>query len=287
MKIIGSIKKAFTGGYWFVMYRPVGSKEWKAAKAPDMQWCADPFTFEDHGDHYIFVEQYLTKKLKGCIGYFKFDDGKPVNKGILIENKYHMSYPDVFKYNDIIYMIPESSANNSVDLYVADHFPDQWRKEKTLICNTKYVDSTVYQSQNEIYLISYTMTDSFEIHVFLLDMEKKELKLVSKRKYDENTGRPAGRIFIENGQMIRPAQDCSKKYGEAIILYQIDEINRDGEFVEHEIRRLEANSIMNEIKPDRIHQYTSDGTFECIDCYKEKLDLLHTFKILIRSRKRT
>ena len=43
MKIIGSIKKAFTGGYWFVMYRPVGSKKWKTAKAPDMLFWASVY----------------------------------------------------------------------------------------------------------------------------------------------------------------------------------------------------------------------------------------------------
>lgn len=287
MKIINNVKKAVIGGSWSVMYRPINCKQWETAKAPDLQWCADPFVYEEHGEHYIFVEQYQTSKRKGCIGYFRFDDGIPVNKGIVIENKYHMSYPDVFKYKEKTFMIPESSANNTVDLYVADQFPNRWRKEKTLIGDKKYVDSTVLEYDNKVYLISYTMAGKCEIHVFLLDMEREELKFVSKREYENNVGRPAGRIFVENGSLIRPAQDCSRKYGEAIIFYQIDELNRNGEFVEHEIRRLEAKDIVCGNKPDRIHQYTNDGSFECIDCYKEKIDIFHGIKILIRSRKRT
>ncbi len=286
MSIVNKLKNAVTGGDWFVAYRAKDQAEWKLAEAPDNQWCADPFVLQDGDDHYIFVEQYHKDQDKGCIGYFRFENGVPVNQGIIIENTYHMSYPDVFKYKDQYYMIPESSANSTVDLYMAEHFPDKWRKEKTLISGQKYVDSTVWQDGDKNYLISYSMVDGYEIHVFMLDMEKQEVKLLSKKRYEKNVGRPGGRLFIEDGKLMRPAQDCSRKYGEALTIYQVDDLNQNGKFVEHEVKRIEAAIIHAENNPERVHQLTSNNQYEVVDIYKEKLDLLHAPRIMLRSRRK-
>lgn len=284
MSLRDLLKKTVTGGEWFVAYRSVDDKSYKLVKAPENQWCADPFVFEADGEHYIFVEQYI--KEKGCIGYFQFKDGEPHYKGKLIENSYHMSYPDVFSYDDRIYMIPESSANNTVDLYVADAFPQKWRKVKTLISEQKYVDSTVYQDEKDLYLISYSMIGGYEIHVFLLDMKNLNVKLISKKRYKRNVARPGGRLFFEDGKLMRPAQDCSRKYGEALIVYQVDDLNRNGEFVEHEVRQIKTDGLHIKKKPERIHHMTNDGTYEVIDVYKERIDLLHIPRIFWRARRK-
>lgn len=286
MRIIDKIKKAFIGGEWYVAYRTAEEEKWIIAKAPEGQWCADPFVFEDGDDHYVFVEQYRKDKDKGCIGYFKFIDGIPINQGIIIENTYHMSYPDVFKYKEKYYMIPESSANNTVDLYVADSFPNKWHKEKTLITGGKYVDSTVYQDDDGVFLISYTMTKGYDVHVFSLDMDKKELREISHKHYVSNVARPGGRLFIQGGKLIRPAQDCSRKYGEALILYEVGSLNHNGEFIEHEVRRINSKAYMIDKNPERVHQITFNSKYRVIDVYKEKVDLLHAFKILMRSQKK-
>ena len=286
MSISDKIKKAITGGEWFIAYRTVGETEYKIAEAPANQWCADPFIYEVNGEHYIFVEQYRKDKDKGCIGYFHFENGIPVNKGIIIENSYHMSYPDVFEYNGKHYMIPESSANRTVDLYVAERFPDKWKLEKTLISGRKNVDSTVYKDDNKYYLISYNLTKGNEIHVFRLDLERKEVKQISRKKYEENTGRPGGRLFIEDGKLMRPAQDCSHKYGEAIIIYQVDDFNRRGEYVEHEVGRIDAKMLNSKKRPERIHQLTCDSIYGVVDIYKERVDLFHAPKIFFRSHRK-
>lgn len=287
MSIADKLKKAITGGEWFVAYRPFGKdEEFVLAKSPANQWCADPFVYEADSEHYIFVEQYVNEKEKGCIGYFHFEDGVPVNNGILIENSYHMSYPDVFEYDGQYYMIPESSANSTVDLYIADHFPDQWRKVKSLISGSKYVDSTVYQDGDRYYLISYTMVGGYEVHVFSLDMKEQKVELLAKKRYEKNIARPGGRLFVEDGKLMRPAQDCSRKYGEALIIYQVDDLNRNGEFVEHEVRRIEAGALHVENAPERVHQLTNDDKYEVVDVYKEKLDLLHAPRIYMRSRRK-
>ena len=280
------IKKLITGGEWSVAYRKRNESTYMTATVPDGQWCADPFEYEVDGEHYIFVEQYVSKDDKGGIGYFKYKDGIPVNKGIVINNSFHMSYPCIFEYKGKHYMIPESSANNTIDLYLAESFPTKWVKTKTLINGEKYVDSTVFFAGKDIYLISYTMSHLYEVVVFSLDMEKLILKKVSSKKYQTNIGRPAGRLFYENNHLFRPAQDCSRKYGEQIIIYEVDSINSDGILIEHEVKRISSNDVLVENNPQRIHHLTGDSEYEVIDVYKEKLDLLHVPRILIRSRRR-
>ena len=284
MNPIDLLKKAITGGEWSVAYRNSGS-EWKIAEAPENQWCADPFVVQGSDDYYIFVEQYLKEVDKGCIGYFKFIDGVPVNQGIIIENSYHMSYPDVFWYKEKFYMIPESSANSTVDLYVAERFPNKWEKEKTLISGEKLVDTTIYENEDGFYLISYKISGN-EVRVYSLDMESKEVKLISKKKYYRNVGRPGGRLFWEDGKLMRPAQDCSRKYGEALIIYQVDDLNKAGEFVEHEVRRIKAGELLIDNIPERVHQLTTMGTYEVIDVYKERLNLLHVPQVYLRTRRK-
>ena len=285
MSIVNRIRNAITGGEWFVAYRNKDTEEWKIADAPANQWCADPFVFEDADDCYIFVEQYLKDKDKGCIGYYKFIDGIPVNQGIVIENGYHMSYPDVFCYNNTYYMIPESSANNTVDLYMAERFPDKWKKVKTLIRDEKYVDSTFFSDNSGCYLLAYKLSN-YEVHVFSLDLEKRTVELISKKRYKQNIGRPGGRLFVEDGRLMRPAQDCSKKYGEELIIYQVDELNRDGRLLEHEVRRINAGDLRIEKKPDRVHQFTRVNNYNVIDVYKEHFDLFHGIKIILRARRK-
>lgn len=285
MSISRIIHKCFTGGQWYIAYRKKDSDIFYIADTPTDQWCADPFVFENDGVHYIFVEQYNKDKEKGCIGYFQFEKGVPVNKGTIIENTYHMSYPNVFEYNNKFYMVPESSANNTVDIYVAEEFPFCWRKVSSLISGKKYVDSTIYNDGNDFYLITYSIDNGFEINVFKFDVDRMRLNLISKKSYNTNVARPAGRLFFENGVLMRPAQDCSISYGKEIIIYQVDSINSDGEFIEHEVRRVGVDSIAIENKPDRVHHYTCDDTYEVFDVFREKFDLFHLPRILIRSLK--
>ena len=105
------------------------------------------------------------------------------------------------------YMIPESSTNDSITLYRAEHFPDKWVKETDLLKGEKYVDSTVFQHGDDVGLLSYKIVKGgWQLVSFSLDMDQKVLKKENVVHYKENTGRPAGYIFAGNK---RPAQDLS------------------------------------------------------------------------------
>lgn len=280
------LKKLFLGGTWFVGIRDLNEPKktrYTVVSVPEGQWVADPFLFEENGHHYLFCEQYITEQNRAGISCFEIIDGQATNGQFIIQNSYHMSYPCVFKIGQYHYMIPESSANNSIDLYEATVFPYKWQHKKTLLKGAKYVDSTIYQEDGEYKLLSYRKGDGgWNLEMFVLDPVKLELKSINKIEYKENIGRPAGFLFKKGIHLIRPAQGCSSKYGEKIIFYQIDEMS-ENRFSEHEIEEMTYQDIEFPFAVDRIHTINRDSKYEVIDVFQERIDLLHGFNILKRA----
>ncbi len=279
--MMDKIKKLFVGGEWNVAYRIKEKNEFQTILLPKGFWAADPILFDYNGHHYLFAEIYETKKKKAGIGYFEFENDIPIFKGIIIENNYHMSYPCVFQIEDEFYMIPESSSNHSVDLYRAIKFPDKWVKEKTLLDNCEYVDSTVFNLNDDYYVLAYTKNKSnWSLDIFRLDKDK--LLLIKKNRvlYELNVGRPAGKILQQKNFNLRPAQDSSKKYGENVIFYKISSFEP---YSEEEFKMLTPSDLNLDKKAKRVHTYSENERFVVIDYFVEKFELFHVLDIYKRS----
>lgn len=286
MKITNILQKLLIGGAWYVGIKNISEKQhsyYNNIVVPKGQWIADPFIFEENGRHFLFCEQYFEKQNKAAISCFEIINGEAVNGKLVISEPYHLSYPCIFKYRDKYYLIPESSSNKTIDLYEALEFPYKWEHRKTLLSGLKYVDSTVCCVGEKYYLFSYhKSTKDWKLVIFSMDMTNLSLTKILEKSYALNEGRPAGFLFRENGKLLRPAQDCRKKYGEKIILYQVDRFS-DTEYQEHKIDEISIKS--NEFPPfvSRIHTINRDSKYEVIDMFQEKIDIFHIFKILKRS----
>lgn len=281
MRITSLLKKLFIGGEWGIAYKKRDSLEYQVAKVPEGYWAADPLLFEYKGIHYLFAEIYEKQKGRAGIGYFEFENDIPIYKGIVIENDYHMSYPCVFKYRDTILMIPESSANMSLDLYIAEGFPNVWRKKTVLVSGCNYVDTTAYVKDDTIHLFSYHSVDRhWELVHSVLDYEKCSLTLVNNKPFEKNSGRPAGYFIDAPSGILRPAQNCLEKYGESIFFYHIDSLEPYSETLVNELR---IEDIQASFKAQRIHTYTEDSCYQCVDFFVEQFELFHAIEIYKRS----
>ena len=92
---------------------------------------------------------------------------------------------------------------------------------------------------------------------------------------DPGTARPAGRLFRREGLLIRPSQDCSRGYGQAVVLNRVDALS-PSEYRETPIERIEPNWLRG---IERTHTYTFDSRYECLDGYR------HVNRVRIRAPK--
>lgn len=276
MQIIDLIKKAFIGGDWSVGYREKGTEKYNIIPV-DKGWIADPFLFEHEGENYLFVE-YVNGK-KGDIAYYKFINNMPIFQKVIISEPYHLSYPCIFAHGTDVYMIPESADNHSIDLYKAKHFPDRWVKECQLAKGT-FFDTTFISYHEKQYLVSYRRTKGlFELVVFLFDIDNQRIKQIDRIQYKDNVGRPAGMFYEECGALIRPAQDCSKKYGENLIFYEVNGLD-DEKMVESYKGLVTAEEVDNRYQ--RIHTYNRNSLYETVDFFNEKFHLLRPIKLSLK-----
>ncbi len=210
---------------------------------------ADPFIIQKENKYYIFIEEFLYKSNKGHISFIEIDEkgnyAKPVK---VIDKSYHLSYPFIFKNKDDYFLIPESQANKTIELYKCIEFPFKWEFQMNLMENIDAVDATLFYHQNKWWLFANIVENpgaSLLDELFLFYSEELHTKnwiphplnpIVS----DVKKARPAGRIFFHNGKILRPSQNSSNRYGFGIKINEIKTLNKY-EYEEIEIESIEPN----------------------------------------------
>jgi len=187
----------------------------------DRYW-ADPFVVHHDDKYYVFIEEVLGSQNKGHIAYFMIEpDGRCTQPQVVLEKPYHMSYPFVFHYNNDYYMVPETAANKTIDLYRCVEFPEKWEYVATIMNDVSAYDATVLYKNNKWWLFVCMrdcegMSSSDEVFLFFSEdliagkwTAHRQNPIVS----DVRSARPAGKIFEYNGNLYRPSQNSAKRYG--------------------------------------------------------------------------
>jgi hypothetical protein len=243
----------------------------------DRHW-ADPFPVFHEGRFYIFLEQQFLDK-KGILGFievnndFSYSAFTPV-----LETNYHLSWPNVFSVKSVWYMIPETHEHKTIDLYRALHFPDKWEFHSTLIENIEAVDTALFYHRNKWWLFTGTAVNhsiNSSLSIFWSGAFPSGIwtPLSGNPVVSGLSGsRMAGNIFIdaETGHIIRPAQRCTKEYGERVILNRIKTLDPDAYEEERECtvypeRKLHAACT---------HTYNSTNQFLVRDIKTRRFRLL-------------
>ena len=112
---------------------------------------ADPFLFVEKDQLYIFYER-KTDFSKGSIYVQRYDGQNWFDFGCVIHEKFHLSYPQIFRYKNKIYMIPETEEDGKLWLYESSNFPNNWFQRKILI-SEKLVDTNILIKEEGIFLI--------------------------------------------------------------------------------------------------------------------------------------
>jgi hypothetical protein len=235
---------------------------------------ADPFHCPETGANNpkpttsVMVEEYNYAGAKGSIswlslrkeqGSLRIDD-----RGSAIALPMHLSYPYIFRYDGVVYCVPECWQSHGISLYRAVDPPRVWQKLATLVDAFDGVDPTLFQHEGRWWLLCSSRHQGSLHNLFIW---YADTLLGPWRPHDGNpvkndvrSSRPAGTPFAHEGHLYRPTQDCSRTYGGRVLLNRINKLTPE-EFAEESVREICPIAPYS----DGVHTLSSCGEMTLID----------------------
>lgn len=207
---------------------------WTILEDPGDRFYADPFPFEWRGKYFIFVEEVIHAKRKGVISVSECTaNGNFEVPRTVLEEPYHLSYPQVFVHGDNIWMIPESGGGRKVSLYRADPFPDRWVEEQVLVDDCDVYDATLL-FHDDIYWILGSSRDGagsssdMAVVYFAESLHGPWRPHASNPiMIDKSSARPGGGFVRINSRIVLPVQDGTDCYGGGLGLSEVVLLNTE------------------------------------------------------------
>lgn len=249
-------------------------------------WAADPFPIEVDGKLYIFAEIFVYSKVKGCIGYTKFENNHFTPWKVIIEEPYHMSFPYLFYENGILYMCPETSASKRLYLYRCVSFPEKWVKDRILHANGNFSDTVFYWEKDEIYGFSceWHGIEDHKLRLFRVDEDGCTFSEGNMKTLPFYLTRPAGKIFKEerSGKNLMVSQICKPKYGSGFIFKDFS-INWP-DYKEHELYKVYPENICVDKKRNYVgtHTFNLSENYMVVDLVWERFSPVEKFFRILR-----
>ena len=198
------------------------------------RFVADPFMIEHDGEFHLFFEVLNSKREKGEIGCARSRNLKEWQYGgIVLRERFHLSYPSIFLHDGEIYMLPECADSHEVRLYKAATFPERWEYAATLIRSKKryppLLDPSILHHEGRWYLFSNARKVN-DLHLFTSDAlcgpwtEHPQSPLLIASPH---FARPGGRVVRDGDKLYRYAQDGIPNYGSKVWAFRITELSKD------------------------------------------------------------
>jgi hypothetical protein len=232
------------------------------------RYYADPFLIEANGKTHLFFEDFDQQRGRGHISHAVLaDDGTPGPASMALERPYHLSYPFIFRWQDQIWLMPETGENRAVELYRCEEFPRRWSFHRDLLQGWRAVDATLHADENGRWwmfvMISEDAQGAGALFLFMADSPLGPWRPHPGNpvQSDIRYTRPGGRLFRHEGKLLRPAQDCSLRYGGALWLMEVTAMTPQA-YGEMPIRRLDPLDLPGNLC---LHHRDATQRFEFVD----------------------
>lgn len=221
---------------------------WVKNPYKDQCWFADPFILDVTDDTIILlVEEMRHTVHKGRIAKLTINRRNMTidRMDILLEENTHLSFPNIWREGDDVYVYPENYRGGKLNLYKLVDNATRLVKEKVLI-DAPLTDAVMTDLFGEQQVFSTKMPNpnGEEMYVYTLD-RKLDIVDTQSVRLDDKHARMAGQFFEYKGKIYRPAQDCNEQYGGAVIIDEVEKVG--GQYVFKPIKRLTS-------KHPRLHQ---------------------------------
>lgn len=244
-------KAGFRPGMFFLKYGKGGPLDFDPAAAVDIfppgnRYWADPFLIENDGETFLFFEDYGYADDRGHISVGKIDDGGFSFIGPALRADYHLSYPFVFRHDDALFMLPETSQSERIEIWRSSEFPCGWELCATALEGTAAADSALLHHDGAWWLFTNITNDSYgdhcaELHLYRVDgpmLRRHEPHPLNPVVIDTQTARGAGRVFAVDGRLFRLSQDNAYgTYGYGLNVMEITRLDMSG-YNEHKARYI-------------------------------------------------
>jgi hypothetical protein len=227
----------------------------------------------------MFFEVVNADTGQGDIGLATSRDGFDWRyRRIVLDEPFHLSYPYVFHWGKEYYMIPEAWQSNSVRLYRASNFPEDWTFVSTLL-NGQYTDSSLFYHNDKWWMFATIYPYDDILYLYYSDnltgpwVEHPESPVIVG---NANIARPGGRVLLFDNRIVRFTQDAYPTYGTQVWAFEIMKLTTTSyqEDQVGDLPILRANGKkwngmgMHQIDP---HQIGPNRWIACVDGLGENL----------------
>lgn len=274
-----AIRKRLNSCDHFWQHKEFEFQECKIDTCNGRYWFADPFLYERGGVLYLFYEAFDMIEHRGKEGFsYLKDDGSWSAPKIIIDEPYHLSFPNIFEYNGDVFIMPEMSGDYSLKAYKAISFPDKWEISDIVLPDVYACDSVLIDYSNKRYLLTNEMFhnvpngqySSCWVKNYLYEMDGLKAVEGGVKIAEGDFGiRNAGKVFEEKGRLFRIGQDCrNRMYGSGLVLFEIVSLVP---FRENVVANWTYRDFSNHIKGCAgvdiigVHTYNINENYEIID----------------------
>lgn len=279
-----SWQKMLRGRLGKVTYRTlfrIGGGEYRPVETSN-PYIADPFLFVHKGVAYLFYE--TLKRKKGVLGCFRRENGVWRDLGLVLEEPWHLSYPQVFEEGGRIFMIPESCdfrggfSRGAVRLYEPTDFPFGWRETAQLI-GEPFSDSTLCRKDGHFYLSCDREHPNEAAELWqapALTGPWTRHPQSAAHNQSKRLRRCGGAFQKIDGRLLRIAQDCNGAYGKRLFKVPVEELTPTA------YREGRAELFHAGMRHTYNCARTTEGFMEVVDelSYRYELDVRTVLKAL-------
>lgn len=250
-----------------IMTGHLAGASWADVADDGFRFYADPFPFEYRGHTHLFVEELDHRLGKGVISVAPWSAlGQAGPFETVLRHDVHLSYPFVLEHAGDVWMIPETSGAGRIELYRASEYPHAWELHSVLVNDVIASDATPFQHDGRWWLaatvgLGGSLSDTLYLWTAPDLLGPWTAHQHNPVLVDIASARPAGRVELRDGRLLRPVQDGRAGYGAAMSVTEITRLDDDA-FEQSVIARYTAGA---DWAGTRVHTLNSAGGIEVID----------------------
>jgi hypothetical protein len=218
----------------------VATADGRVLRVPAPSWCyyADPFLVTHRGRTALLVERFDYRTCRAGLCTIELDAQSRLGRPLpIIPRASHMSFPFVFSHEDELYLVPETCADRTVEIFRCTRFPDAWEPVAIALEDVDAADTVIFPHDGLWWLLTSVRTPGASGRSLAV-YHAEDFRTGPWRPHPVNetalyrdlpfwSGRNGGGVFQHDGMLLRPAQHNTRFYGEDLRLMRIETLTPD------------------------------------------------------------